>query len=139
MQDLETAEKAIRAGWIAGIVSIAMTALMVGTVYFTGEAVMGFDLTLIVDVLLMIGLVVGIYFKSRTCAVLMFVYFLISKILQVTGGQYGGIVLGVIFLYFYGRAAWGTFVWHRLKASHVPVEVFSDPAGTPAPDAKLFR
>ena len=51
----------------------------------------------------------------RTCAVVMFIYFLISKILVVVEtGQASGLVMGVVFLYFYWQGVVGTFAYHRL-------------------------
>jgi hypothetical protein len=63
----------------------------------------------------------GIYRKSRVAAVLIFVYFIVAKvILAVETQSYNGIFLALVFLYFYGKAIQGSFVYHKLEKAENP-------------------
>jgi len=69
---------------------------------------------MLIDVAIIGACAIGLWFKSRTAATIMFVYFLISKILLLAGGQFNGIIMGLIFLFFYGRAMICSFRYHNL-------------------------
>lgn len=105
----------IKHAWVAGLFSAAVT-LIVTLVAMSGTPILGFSAWELIDVALVLGLTFGIYRKSRTCAVVMLVYFLISKIMIVAEtGKPTGLVMGFIFLYFYWHGVTGTFAYHRLK------------------------
>lgn len=105
----------IKGAWVAAIISGSIT-LLVTLVALSGTSMMGFDAWNMLDVVLIFGLAFGIYRKSRTCAVLMFVYFVLSKIVLIgQTGQASGAVLGLVFLYFFGRGVLGTFEFHKLR------------------------
>lgn len=107
--------KKIKGAWIAALISGMMT-LIVTLVAISGNRMLGFGPMNVLDVVLIFGLAYGIYRKSRTCAVLMFAYFAISKImLFAQTRQASGIVFGLIFLYFFGRGVVGTFEYHKLR------------------------
>ena len=104
----------IRNAWIACLISLAMT-LLLTVIAISGSSIAGYSAWQLLDVALVAGLAFGIYRKSRACAVVMFIYFLISKILVVVEtGQASGLVMGVVFLYFYWQGVVGTFAYHRL-------------------------
>jgi hypothetical protein len=104
----------IKHAWIAGLISAAIT-LLVTLLAVSGFKVLDFDAWEFLDVALILGLTYGIYRKSRVCALLMFLYFLASKILMfVQSGKPNGIVMGIIFLYYYGQGVAGTFAYHKL-------------------------
>lgn len=106
--------KKIKGAWVAAVISGCMT-LLITLVALSGKSMLGFDAWNSIDVVLIFGMAYGIYRKSRTCAVLMFGYFAISKIMLFTQtGQASGAVFGLIFLYFYGRGVVGTFQYHKL-------------------------
>ena len=108
--------KKIRNAAVAGLVSAAIT-LLFALLAASGTAVVaGFGLAQLVDVALILGLSFGIYKRSRTCAVIMLVYFVISKIwiIRVTG-QFSGGLVALVFLYLYGQGVAGTFAFHRWK------------------------
>lgn len=110
----EDVHKKIKGAWVAAIVSGIMT-LVVTIVALSGSAMLGFGAWNALDVVLIFGLAYGIYRKSRTCAVLMFTYFAISKImLYMQTGQTSGALFGFIFLYFFARGVMGTFEYHKL-------------------------
>jgi cellulose synthase/poly-beta-1,6-N-acetylglucosamine synthase-like glycosyltransferase len=114
-EQISEAERGIRAGFYTALISMAIT-LVFTILGATGTADMGFgtDWLLLIDVGLIGAFAIGMWFKSRIAATLMFIYFLISKILMLMAGQYGGIFLSLVFLYFYGRAMISSFRYHNL-------------------------
>lgn len=109
--------KKIKTAWIAAVVSGSLT-LVFTLVALMGNSVMGITGANFIDVVLIFGLAYGIYRKSRTCAVIMLVYFVISKILQMAqAGAPNGIILAIVFTIFYVQGVIGTFKYHSLMAS----------------------
>lgn len=54
------------------------------------------------------------YRKSRTYAVLLFLFFLFEKIAMFASTKtVGSVPIALIFLYLYGRGMVGTFQYHR--------------------------
>jgi hypothetical protein len=105
--------KQIKSGWIAALISAGFT-LVVTLLAVMGTEVLGFTLWSLFDVGLILGLAFGIYKKSRTCAVLMLVYFIASKIMIFSQtSQISGIVVALIFAYYYWNAIVGTFAYHQ--------------------------
>ena len=106
--------KKIRNAWIAGLVSGGIT-LAVTLLAVAGMSVLGYSAVELIDVALVFGLTFGIYKKSRTCAVLMLVYFVISKVILMTEMRSASpMIVGLVFLYFYAMGVVGTFQYHRL-------------------------
>lgn len=105
--------KKIKGAWVAGLISAAMT-LLVTVLTISGSKVAGFNAWNFIDVVLILALAFGIFKKSRTCAVIMFAYFVISKILIVMNtGRFDGAVMAIAFLYFYAQGMAGTFAYHK--------------------------
>ena len=108
----------IRNGWVAGLVSSGITGLAV-LLSLTGvRTIRGFDAWALIDVALILGFTLGIYRKSRICAVLMLVYFIASKVIMFVEYQRGyrgpsALVVAVLFVYFYAQAVVGTVAYHR--------------------------
>jgi len=120
------AERAIRAGFIASLVTFGITFIVTYiSVIDSTDIGYGTDWVLFFDVGIVAILAIGIWFKSRTAATLMFIYFVFSKILTLIEGRFDGIVFGLIFLFFYGRAMIGTFRYHSLvKKGALQTDVF---------------
>ena len=79
-----------------------------------GDQLMGFSVWNLSDVVLIFGLTFGIYKKSRTCAVVMLAYFLISKIIIISQtGSFNGSLLAIVFIYYYVYGVIGTFAYHK--------------------------
>ena len=115
--DLQKAEKAIKSAWIAAVVSGAIT-LLVAVLALIGVRIFNFTAWVLIDVVLIFGLAYGIYRKNRICAVIMFVYFVVSKIYMFVGsGGITGIPLAIIFCYFFFQGIRGTFAYHKIKGS----------------------
>jgi hypothetical protein len=104
----------IRIAWIAGVISTSLT-LVITVLAMTGVRMLGFSAFQLIDVALMAGLTFGIYKKSRACAVAMFVYFVLSKIVLLRFLGAFGIIQAIAFLYFYGLGMVGTFQYHKLN------------------------
>jgi serine/threonine-protein kinase len=85
----------------------------------------------LLDVIFIFSMAYGIYRKSRICAVLMFEYFLLSKIFNISISTHinsGVIMVGSIFLYFMFQGINGTFAYHKCKTCREGKEV-SKPLG----------
>ncbi|HEY2345662.1 MAG TPA: hypothetical protein VGH80_07250 [Xanthomonadaceae bacterium] len=106
----------IKSAWVAAVVSGSIT-LVFTIIAVMGYSMMGITSASFIDVALIFGLAFGIHRKSRTCAVIMLLYFVASKILQMEqAGAPRGIVLAVIFTIFFVQGVIGTFKYHSLMA-----------------------
>ena len=66
------------------------------------------------DAILTIGLAVGILVgKSRACAVVMLVYFIVSKLMQLGAMTAGSLLVAVCFFVLYVFGTIGTFRYHE--------------------------
>ena len=114
-----------RHGSNAALISAAVTFLVVALAVFTGAGAGAFavwnDPLNFIDVGLILLCAWGMRRKSRAAAVVIFFYFLIAKIyLALISGQISGMIGGLIFLFFYGRAVYGSFMYHRLRKGDDP-------------------
>ena len=125
MQELtqEAALKHIKHAWVAGVVSGSMTLLLIA-IAASGSTVvaeLGVDWWSLIDVVAIFGLSLGIYKKSRICSLLMFVYFVGSKIiLWATMGNVRGVPLAILFGYFFFQGIRATFAYHSLSEQTAP-------------------
>ena len=107
--------KKIKHGWVAALFSAGVT-LVVTLIAMSGTEILGFSAWELFDVALILGLAFGIYKKSRTCAVLMLIYFIASKVLiMAETGKPTGIPMALVFAYFFWQGVSGTFAYHKLK------------------------
>jgi len=123
LRELATKEalRKIKTGWVAGIISGVIT-LAVTLLSMTGTRLFGFNAWALFDVALIFGLTFGIYRKSRVCAVVMLVYFVLSKIyLWTISPSFIGLLVSLIFLFCYVQGVIGTFRYHSIV--DVPGEV----------------
>jgi hypothetical protein len=105
--------KKIRNAWVAGLISAGIT-LVFTLLAVSGTRLIGFGAWQLLDVALILALAFGIYRKSRVCAIVMFVYFVASKIMLISQtGNASGIVMALIFLYYYALGIQGTFAYHN--------------------------
>lgn len=106
--------KKIRGAWIAGLISVALTAVFT-LISIYGTDIMGLDAWAFVDVGLMAILTFGVYKKSRVSAVLLLALFIANKLVfWVESGTISGLPVTLVFIYFYGRGVMGTFQYHQL-------------------------
>jgi hypothetical protein len=108
----------IRHGWIAALFTAVFT--LGFTVYTIQRNIPGGlpDVAGLIEVGFIFLLAFGIYKRSRTAATLMLVYFLSMRILMMLHfGEVTGMAGTLLFGYFFGRAAIGTFQYHRCLES----------------------
>src|SRR5262249_46833014 len=108
----------IKNAWVAASISGLITLLFtLGAIF--GHSILGFSAWELIDAAFIFGMAFGIYKKSRTCAVLMLIYFIGAKILLMTqAGTTNGIVLALVFLYYFAMGVKGTFDYHRILSAH---------------------
>jgi hypothetical protein len=107
----------IKSAWVAALISASVT-LVITLIAMSGKNLFGFSAWELIDVTLIFGLAFGIYKKSRLCAVLMFIYFIASKIaLMAQFGVSISIVVAIAFAYFFWQGISGTFAYHKVIKS----------------------
>lgn len=115
----DEAIKATRNGAIAACIS-GMLTVVVMSIAISTDAEGSFALfnnpLNLVDAALIFICAFGMYKHSRAAGVVIFLYFIASKaIIAVETGKVPGIGMALVFLYFYGKAVQGAFVYHRLE------------------------
>lgn len=114
---LKEAEAKIKWAWQAGIVSGTWTLILV-LLSLAGYGFTGLiDASALIDVCLVFGLSFGIYKKSRVAAVIMLVYFLLSKAWIVIGLKIFPGVISWFFLILFLGGVQGTFTYRKLSKS----------------------
>ena len=119
----ETALKHVKHAWVAGVVSagVGLLFILIAASGSTVVAELGVDWQGLVAVVVILGLAFGLYKKSRICAVLMFVNFVGSKIIQwATTGNVSAVPLAILFGYFFFQGIRGTFAYHSLSKQTAP-------------------
>jgi hypothetical protein len=107
--------KKIKNAWVVGIISGCIT-LVVTLLAMNGVAILGFNAWNLLDAALIFGLTFGIYKKSRSCAVLMLIYFVGSKMIIIADtGKFSGAIMSIVFIYYYIHGVIGTFTYHKLQ------------------------
>jgi len=114
--NMEKATSAIKNAWIAGAISGVLTMIVALIGAF------GYDLWNLIDAFLILGLSFGIYKKNRACAVILFVYWIGGKILQIVelgvqgqvGSSIGTLPIAIIFGYYFFQGIRGTFAYRRI-------------------------
>ena len=118
----------IRGAVIAGLVAAGFQAVLVALA-LSGSQSLGVDAWGVIDLAILLGLAYGVYRKSRICAVLLLLFFLLGRIMfMIESGKPNGLLVTAIFLYYYGRGVMGTFEYHKFV---------SDPKRLAAQDAEL--
>ena len=108
---------------MAGVISAGITLLviLVAASGSTAFAELGVDWWSLIDVVVILVLSFGLYKKSRICAVLLFVYFVFSKIiLWAIVGSVRGVLMAILFGYFFFQGIRGTFAKHSLSVQTIP-------------------
>lgn len=106
--NLDTAKKHIRNALIAGGIILGLQVLLL--IFGVYEAVYW------IDVFILVILLFGLYKKNTPCVIILFLYFLISKIVQLSEGEMNivAIFLGIIFLNYFYLGALGVIKHNRL-------------------------
>jgi hypothetical protein len=120
----EEAIKDTHNGAIAACISGGLTLVIVLYALFSNDTnsfAIWNDPSNFFDIILIFGCAFGIYKKSRFAAVLIFVYFIFAKIvIGFESGKFSGIGMGLVFLYFYGKAVQGSFTFHKIEKAENP-------------------
>ena len=112
--DIEKANRAIKSAWIVAAISAGLTLIFAITGLF------GLDLSALWIVIVVLGLAFGVYKRNRACAVILFVYWVVGAIWEITvSGLIGSLPLRIVFaiLFFWGIR--GTFAYHRLAKAEI--------------------
>lgn len=123
--DREAAVKATRHGAYAALVSAGITTIGISIAMSSGETegFIGYlnDPWLIFDIVLLLFLAWFVYRQSRVAAALVFILAILGQIVaRLETGHMGGILISVAFIYFYGRAVYGAFVYHKINKEEFP-------------------
>lgn len=118
--DLHSAEKLISFGFGAAIFSASVT-LIFSVASLFGYDLIGLGASGLLDAIIVFSLAYGIYKKSRICAVIVFFYFVLSKIVLLVefDGKHTGatIFVAILFGFYFFQGIRGTFAYHRLIKS----------------------
>ena len=99
----------------------ATFAISIYAMYINAEGKLGIanDPLNLLDTFIMFIFAYGMYKNSRVSAVIVFIGFLFSKVFYIieTGSIYG-IGIGLVFLYFFGKAIQGTFTYHKIEQAN---------------------
>jgi hypothetical protein len=108
------------AACISGVITIGLTLIAMSR-DMSGKLAIFNDPAIFIDVVFIFACAFGVYKKSRVAAVLLFVYFIVSKIIiALETHSSGGFGVALVFLYFYGKAIQGSFVFHKLEKEENP-------------------
>jgi hypothetical protein len=80
---------------------------------------------LLVGVVIAIACIVGLFYKSRLAAMVLFLVFLIPLVLRMAQGAFPSsmyLLFSLILLYFFYAAVLGTFSYHHLKQPDADAE-----------------
>lgn len=106
----------IRNGWIAGVLTTVLTGAYVSVALLGFITTPGVDVWGYGDAALIGALTFGVYKKSRTSAVLLFVVFASEKVaMWIDSGSVIGLPLALVFVWYYWQGIVGTFQYHKLR------------------------
>lgn len=115
----EEAIKATKNGAIAASISGSLTLVVVAIAIYgndDGALALWNDPANFFDIILIFACAYGIYKKSRTAAIVIFIYFIFAKVyIGIETGETSGIYLSLVFLYFYGKAIQGSFAYKKIE------------------------
>lgn len=123
MMDKEKAIKAIKTGAVVACFSgIFSFAIALYALQSNATGLLGYwnDPWILIDVILVFLLAFWTYKKSRTAAILLFIYYIFTRIhIAIELGNMPGVV-SILLLYIYGKTIHGTFVFHRIEKQENP-------------------
>lgn len=104
------------AAMVCGTVTLAGSITLIVKQVQTGSSLL--NILSLIDAIFIFSMAYGIYRKSRICAVLMFEYFLLSKIFNISISAHinsGVLIIGAVFLFFLYQGITGTFAYHKCR------------------------
>lgn len=114
--DNEKALKCIRSAWrlaiVCSLIALIAIILMVSNFGFS-ELI----LYALIYIILELGLAFGVYKKSRICAVILFICFILSNICMLSNSRINivGLIISVAFATCYFQGIRGTIYYHKNK------------------------
>ena len=97
---------------------VSVMDIVLATLSLFGIKILETDLWILLDVAIVSAFAYGIYHFSRSCAVLMFIYYLLLCVVMLGKAGLGSVIVRGIFLFYFGTGMMGTFKYHKLnKAS----------------------
>lgn len=119
--------KSIKNGGIAAMISAAITSVfaVIGVFSNSSDPVLQYllDPWFSVDAFLILILGIFIFKKSRVASTMMFIYFIVSKIMiWKEVGTPNNFFISLLFLYFYFMAMRGTYLWHSKYSVNIASE-----------------
>lgn len=112
---LKKANDQIKAAWGAGLVTAGFTAVGILAITIFEIELMGISLWSFLDVAVILGISYGVYRKSRVCAVLLFAFFLLSKLaIFIQAGKMPNILFTIFMGVLFYHGIPGTLAYHRL-------------------------
>ncbi|CAM5195259.1 hypothetical protein [Alishewanella longhuensis] len=122
--DRAEALKATRNGAIAATISGIITLVVVLFALSSnanGDLGLWNDPLNFFDIALVFLCAFGIYRKSRAAAIVLFLYFIFAKvIIGLSLGRVPGLLISLIFFYYFAKAIQGTVVFHRIEKKENP-------------------
>ena len=117
---LENANSRIKAAYIAAFISAAMTLLLIILSSLGQSVIQGFDFYVLIDVVFIVVLAFLIkILRSRIAAVIMFVYFLISKVIIFMDNPGAmssfSVIIAIIFAVAFWYGILGTFAYQKIR------------------------
>lgn len=118
--EIDQSNKDVRAAIIAGLISGIMTmAVVIASILshynITG---LGYGMYTLLDIAVIYILSLGIYMRSRICAIILFLYFVSSRVyIVIETGQIPVWFIVFLFGYFYYLGIRGTINYHKSKIS----------------------
>lgn len=115
---------ATKKGAIAACISSTLTIFVVLIAINTdadGKLALFNDPANFIDVFIVLACAWGMYKQSRVASIINFIYFIFAKIvISFETQSFSGLGIGLVFLYFYGMAIKGAFVFHKIEKEENP-------------------
>lgn len=119
----EEALKAIKAGSIAGFIAVIITFVMMiiamNNNIDSGQLAFLNDPTIFIALLMYVLLSLGVWYKSRVAAVILLCLYIADKIYMFPETKGSGLLISILFIYYFAKAMQGTFVYHKLKKQKI--------------------
>lgn len=122
--DLQAAEQAIRYGSNLGFFVafiLVLGVILAGTTNLGGVLDRWNDPWILVDAAFVAALALGVRRRSRTCAIGLTCFYVLSVVIwYVEEGRATGILVVAIFTYYFAKSIQGGFVYHKLRREQEP-------------------
>jgi hypothetical protein len=115
VRDLIEAKLNVKRAVSVAVILAAIHSIL-GLLSLFGYSFLGANAFTLLNAGIILALGYGIHRFSRTCTVMLALYYLTDSLYAwLSSGQVGGIIIFMLLLYYFGRGAQGTFTYHRLN------------------------